>query len=216
MPTEKAAIAEVLQSLDHTKDDLWTDDGSPLVSEIQRLANDKTITRAQINDALPGFARKSSESIEEPADDGKDEFGDPVVVAAVEAVAVAKPQSSFEAAVELSPEADYERLRLIARGRVEDAEVAVAAAKVTISEAYQSLAAAEGRLTRALQLYSARYPAISAAANIKQHLASQQEALYERVTGNKAPPRAGSAMNPIDATMMDRKRDNGRNRQAVR
>src|SRR6266704_2800443 len=106
MPTEKAAIAEALQSLDHTDDNLWTDDGSPLVSEIQRLTNDKTITRAQINDAIPGFARKTKDSVaedEQPGDSGTD--FEPEVI-------VASPLTTAEAEdAPLSDEDEYDRLR---------------------------------------------------------------------------------------------------------
>lgn len=207
MPTEKAAIAEALQTLDHTKDDLWTDDGSPLVSEIQRLCNDPKITRAQINEALPGFARKGTDSVTEPVDDETDPPEAKVTVTeptAKNTTIVAPPEDEI-----LSDADDYERLRLIAKGRVTDAEIAVTEAKAKISDAQLGLRAAEGRLTRALTLYSARYPAISVAANIKQHLERQQEILRERITGSKFEPNA--AQNPVDATLMDRKRDNGRN-----
>lgn len=223
----KEALVEILNSLDHTKDDLWTDDGSPMVAEIQRIANDKTITRAQINDALPGFARKTTESIEEPADE-QDDFGDPVgIVPDIDPVtgAVRSPFDKAEMDTirervhalttqpvpdeELSPEADFERLRLIAKGRVEAAETAVTDAKAAVAEAQRGVTAAESRLTRALQLYASKYPPISAAANIKQHLARQQEILRERITGTKFEPNL--AQNPVDVTLMDRKRDNGRN-----
>src|ERR1019366_8202082 len=66
----KEAIKEILQALDHKNDALWTDDGSPLVSEIQRLANDKTITRGQISDASPGFVRKTKDSVTEDVQPG--------------------------------------------------------------------------------------------------------------------------------------------------
>lgn len=222
MPTSKEAIAEALQSLDHTKDDLWTDDGAPLVAVIQRMANDDKITRAQINDALPGFARKTKESVAEDQqpDDGKDEFGDPVsaqpapasdpVTGIIAKVSVTTPPAPEDAPnLELSAEEDYERLRGIAKSRVDAAEVGVIEAKNKIAEAQSGLRAAEDRLTRALNLYSAKYPPISVAANIKQHLQRQQEMLHERVTGQKMP--TGGGQNPIDMTLMDRKRDNGRN-----
>lgn len=204
MPTEKAAIAEALKSLDHTKDELWTDDGSPLVSEIQRLANDKTITRAQINDALPGFVRKSEASITEPEDDAED-------VNASSDETIIAPASEVQAAAdgEPSPEQSAERLRKIAYQRVLDAESGIADAKVALSAALRAVSDAEARHSRALTLYSSKYPPLSAAANIKQHLASQMEVQRQRVEGSRFVP--NTAANPVDATLQDRKRNNGRN-----
>lgn len=210
MPTfPKDAIKEILQSLDHTDDALWTDDGSPLVSEIQRLANDKTITRAQINDALPGFARKTDDSVAEEVqpDDEGDETGGIETQAGGPRVAPASEVQADD--VELTPEQEQQRLRAIAFQRVQDAEKAVYDAKDNVSKAYAAVTAAEQRHARALQLFSSKYPPLTSAANIKQHLARQQELVRERVTGSRFEPNV--AQNPIDATMTDRKRNNGRN-----
>jgi hypothetical protein len=211
MPTPKDAIKEALLSLDHKNDDLWTDDGSPLVSEIQRLANDKTITRAQINEALPGFARKTDDSIAEDEQPGdEDDIGGEtggINAASTETIAPASEVQADD--VELSPEQEHERLRALAFRRVQDAEAAVRDAKDNVSKALAAVTAAEQRHSRALVLFSAKYPPLTAAANIKQHLARQQEILRERVTGSRFEPNV--AQNPVDATMMDRKRNNGRN-----
>lgn len=204
MPTPKEAIAEVLLSLDHTKDELWTDDGSPLVSEIQRLANDKTITRAQINDAIPGFVRKaaSDDFIMEPEDDFPEE-----VEAKKTTIAPPVAEISVDDG-ELTPEQNAERLRKIAYQRVLDAEQGISDAKNDLGKAMRAVTDAEARHTRALNLYSAKYPPLSAAANIKQHLARQTELQRQRVEGARFV--ANSASNPVDATLMDRKRNNGR------
>lgn len=207
----KDAIKEILQSLDHTDDALWTDDGSPLVSEIQRLANDKTITRAQINEALPGFARKTDDSVAEEVqpDDEGDETSGIETQAGGPRVAPASEVQADDDDVELTLEQEQQRLRAIAFKRVQEAEQAVYEAKDNVSKAYAAVTAAEQRHARALQLFSAKYPPLTSAANIKQHLARQQELVRERVTGSRFEPNV--AQNPIDATMMDRKRNNGRN-----
>lgn len=214
MPTPKEAIKEVLLSLDHADHTLWTDDGSPLVTEIQRLANDKTITRAQINEALPGFARKTDESIAEdvqPAAEGDETGGiDPNPldeVASTDTIITDDPAAED---LSLSPEQDQERLRGLAFQRVQDAEVALFAAKDAVSDAHAVVVKAEQRHARALQLYAAKYPPLSASENIQRHIARQQEILRERVTGSRFEPNI--ALNPVDAKLMDRKRDNGRNK----
>jgi hypothetical protein len=203
MSTPKEAIAEALQSLDQTNDALWTDDGAPLVAEIQRLTNDKTITRAQINEALPGFARKQKDSVTE--DVQPDDEPDVIETAA---------QSEGQAPVD--PE-DFEdendedgRLRMIAHKRVLDAQKGIEDAKAAVSQAMKDVAAAEARHTRALQLFSAKYPPLTAAENIKQHLARQTEILRERVEGARFVPNV--PQNPLDAKLQNRHRDNGRNK----
>lgn len=211
MPFPKEAIKEILDGLDHTNDALWTDDGSPLVTEIQRLANDRTVTRAQINEASPGFARKTSDSITEevqPEDEAD-------VEAAVSEIIAAAPASEVQAGAgdePLSPEDEHLRLRALAQRRVADAEAAVTAAKDAVSDANRAVAQAEARHTRALQLFASKYPPLTAAEAIKVHLRSQQENLRERMTGSRFEPNV--AQNPVDATMMDRKRNNGRNGQS--
>jgi hypothetical protein len=203
MPFPKEAIAEILQTLDHTNDALWTDDGSPLVSEIQRLANDKTITRAQINDALPGFVRKSADSLTEEVQPEDELATDEVREITETAAAAASEEIAPEDDGFLTEEQETARVRAIAQKRVQEAERALVDAKEAVAEAYRAERAAEQRYDRALTQYNTKFPPISAADNIKQHLARQQEMLRERVTGI-------SSLNPLDAKMQDRKRDNGR------
>lgn len=205
--TPKAAIVEALQSLDHTDDKQWTDDGAPLVAKVAIICNDTTITRAQINDALPGFVRKTEESITEEVqpEDEIDDFNEPVSKDAETVAALMAPPDGEP----LSEEDEYARLRAIAQRRVDDAQTAVGAAKDKVSEAIREVGNAEQRHARALQLFSAKYPPLTSAANIKQHLERQQEILRERVTGSRFEPNV--AQNPVDETMMNRNRNNGRN-----
>lgn len=208
MPTfPKEAIKQILESLDHTNDALWTDDGSPMVAEIQRLANDKTITRGQINEALPGFARKTKESIAEEVQPDAENITDP---GPLDAAAATSDEDDFDF-TDLTPEQDQARLRAIALARVQDAELAVSDAKEAVADAQRRVVLAEQRHTRALILFSSKFPAMSASENIQQHLARQQEILREKVTGSRFEP--NTPQNPIDMRLMDRKRDNGRNKQ---
>lgn len=204
MPFPKEAIKEILQSLDHANDALWTDDGAPLVAEVQRLGNDLTITRAQINEAFPGFARKTSDSVaedEQPDDEALLAEGSGGIDPELKnTTIVAAPAED----VLLSPELEQERLRQIAYKRVLEAEQAITDARDGVSKAYDVVAQAEKRHTRALLLFSSKYPPLTAAANIKLHLARQQEILREKVTGSRfeQPP----SMSPIEARLMGRKR----------
>lgn len=172
MSTDKAAITEILQSLDHTNDKSWTDDGSPLVTEIQRLANDKTITRAQINDALPGFARNSG--------------GGSATVTTGDETGVAPPleaqatDDGFDVKVEPDTNGPGQPLteaevKEVLNRRVRDAEQAIVDARRNLSDAQQHMFNMEKRLTRAMTDRSRRFPPITEAANIKEHLARQME-----------------------------------------
>jgi hypothetical protein len=197
MTTPKAAISEALDQLDQKNDALWTDDGSPIVAEVQRLCNDKSITRAQINDASPGFARKMvslDEKTQEP----------------VAAIVATDPGPLDDDLEDLVGEDEQPR-EMLAR-HVREAELAIQEAKKALAEAHRHVVNCERIHSKKLMLYNSKFPPISAAQNIKDHLARQQEILYERVTGEKMP--SAILQNPIDATMSDRKRSNGRNRPA--
>jgi len=206
MPTDKTAIAEALETLDHKDDNLWTDDGAPKVEAVQRICNDTKITRAQINEALPGFQRKSTTAI--------DEQTQAPVETKVEAPVAAAPAPAEEGDVELDDILDgsgtEEDLRAIAQRSVDDAHEYVNEKRKARDQANRDVAQAEARLGRAMALFAAKFPPISAAANIKAHLAASQAALHERVTGQPIAQKA----NPIDHVLQDRKRDNGRNRLA--
>lgn len=198
MPITKEAIAEVLNSLDHTNDAIWTDDGSPLVSEVQRLANDKTITRAQINDALPGFARKIADATaneDEPATGGEPEL-------APKSTVNTAPGAPFDDRME--PEVNgageplsEDQVRAILTRRIRDAEQALTDARMRTSESRQEERKCEQRLARAHADHQRHYPAITAAENIKQHLESQQRQLRERVTGVGS----GGGISQVDQAM---------------
>jgi hypothetical protein len=209
---DKEALAQVLKSFDQSNDALWTDDGSPLMAEVQRRANDKTITRAQVNDAIPGFARKLSakDFVEEPPDeiDGEThDAGDETGGDLSEPVMAAVINSDDDGEDDIFSPEGRERIKAIAQKRVLDAELALTAAQTSTVEARRAEYRAEQRLTKRKQELIANFPPISAAENIKQHLARQQEVLMEQVTGGGFKPNV--AANPIDQRLMDRKRNNG-------
>src|SRR5271156_6643845 len=55
--TSKETIQDILSKLDITDDVNWTEDGAPALDVVQKLADDETLTRDDINDAEPGFVR---------------------------------------------------------------------------------------------------------------------------------------------------------------
>jgi hypothetical protein len=210
---DKEALKQVLKSLDQANDALWTDDGSPLISEVQRLANDKTITRVQINDAIPGFARKPTKGfVEEPPDETGDEISlDPLVAAQVDPNPAPVQDEEDD---DIFSSAEREDVKAIAQRRVLEAELALTEAKARTVEAYRAERAAELRFTKTKNLYNTKFPPMSAAENIKQHIARQQEVLRDRVlnAGGFVP---NIAANPIDQRLMDRggRSSGGRNQR---
>ncbi len=171
MPTSKEAIAEVLKSFDHTTDDIWTDDGAPLVSEVARLTNDKAITRAQINEALPGFARKTSETIDENTQ---------APVAKNVTITLPPQELEDQGANDPTSQLSTDDIRAILTRRVRDAEQGLVDARNAAASARQAETAAEQRLSRAILNHQRRFPPISVAENIKAHLAAQGRLAMER------------------------------------
>lgn len=180
MTTPKAAIQEILAKLDLADDTNWTDDGSPSLSVIQKLANDPSITRAQISDANPGFIRVS-------AAEAAKTYGETGGAAPKASKAVA-PAADDEPLSE-------ERMREILTRRVTDAELHLTAAQARVSEAQAEVVQCQKRLERAHQDHNRRFPRITAAANIKAHLASQIRQAEER-----------AGVSALDSRIMNRKR----------
>lgn len=198
MATEQQALVEALNTLDHKDDAQWTDDGSPRVDVIQKICNDVTVTRAQINAALPGFQRKSKETIDEETQ--KPEVKTTTMPPALKA-------DADDDLDDLDTNLTDDELKAIAKQRVDDAETALTAAKGEVAEAQRKVGRLEMRHDRALKQFHAKFPPLSQEENIQLHIAAQQRALYERVTGKAAPV---AVLNPLDQRMQDRKRDNGR------
>jgi hypothetical protein len=195
MPTPKAAIKEALLQLDQKNDALWTDDGSPLVAEVQRLCNDDKLTRAQINDAFPGFVRKMV-SLDE-------DTGKPVSALSP------KPEGTVPDE-ELEDMLDVEETakEILAR-HVSDAAQAVVDAKQALADAHRNVVNCERIHSKKLFNYNAKFPPLSAAENIQNHLQRQKEIMREKIDGVRpADPRLW----PIDTAMQDPHRANGRNR----
>lgn len=179
MPTPKEALAEILTAMDTKNDALWTDDGSPLVLEVQRLANDKTVTRAQINDALPGFNREAKKTELAPASD--------VQVGGEDAPETAPEASNIEALTK-------EDKRNILQRRVRDAEEALTAQRKVTSESRAEEIRCERRLARAHADQARYFPPVTVADNIKAHLETQGRLAMERAGLGAGPSQVDLSM----------------------
>lgn len=186
MPVTNEVVKEVLQSLDHKNDTIWTEDGAPLVGEIQRLTNDKTITRAQINDALPGFHRVLAVAVDDEAgNEPTESIGtDPNADITVKDTAPLGPDGfdpRIEPEVKGSGEPmSEEEVRAILLRRIRDAEQNIADCRTRLNDANHALQQGELRLNRTHADYQRKYPPITAAANIQSHLEAQGRLTMER------------------------------------
>lgn len=168
----KTEILEALQKLDPTDDTHWTDDGAPRMDALQNLTDDKTLTRAQVNDAAPQFSRPKA---------GEEPGVAPPIQAASEG-----NNGLFDDGMD--PEVDgpgeqltEDQVRAILARRIRDSEAALQASRAATNEARAEERRAEQRVTRATADFQRRFPPISQAENIKQHLASQQQRLMDEV-----------------------------------
>lgn len=179
MTTPKETIREILDVLDITDDTNWTDDGAPALDVLQKLANDETITREQVNDANPGFVRQ---------------------------VAGDKPKAAKSAQPKVKSIVDRkfsdDEMREILNRRVRDAEDSLLAAQKAQSEATMEVARCTQRLARAHVDHEAQFPKITPAQNIKAHLAAQikQSQLRAGIVA-EAPVDPASLRPQIDITM---------------
>jgi hypothetical protein len=165
MTTPKKAIAEILATFKNSDETLWTEDGSPALEAVQKLAEDDTITRAQIDEAIPGFVRVK------PGDLLAKNTTPPVE--AKNTRVAAEPHDDTD-------DFSTEQTREILDRRVRDAEANLLAAQRAVTEAHQDVVRCEKRLARAHDDHKRQFPPITPAANIKAHLQAQIDLSRER------------------------------------
>jgi hypothetical protein len=180
MATTKDDILEALSQLDPNDDTQWTDDGGPRMDVLQKFTNDKTLTRANVNEAAPQFSRTS-------AQDG----GSGVGGVSDDVLEAAAPSEDFDPAEEpevngLGEPLTQEQVKTVLERRVQVAENALTAARAALSEAHKEVLRAEQRSTRAILDLQRQFPPVSASEAIHAHIASQQKRLLEQVTGQGA------------------------------
>lgn len=178
MTATKDELISALRELDTTNDANWTDDGSPRVDVLRGLLNDATVTRAQINEALPGFSRKGDATPEAdlaaqtatggaPDDQPLDaDTEDMVLQDAVEELDLNDPTRDQPL--------DREQVRVLMKKRIDDASQEIVEAQLSIRNANAHLIAVQKRHSRLIGDFNRRFPPLSAAENIKQHLAAHQ------------------------------------------
>jgi hypothetical protein len=161
MTTPKETIQDIISKLDITEDANWTEDGAPALDIVQKLANDATITRDDINSADPGFVRHVGEAAA-PAAGSPNKAAGPRV----------KPPRAAATPITEHKFTDEEMREILDR-RVSEAEEKLMEAQKAASEATQEVARCQSRLSRAHSDHSRQFPPVTPAQAIKDHLASQ-------------------------------------------
>jgi hypothetical protein len=159
----KETINAALAQLDHDNPDHWTDDGLPRTTVVQKLADNPTLRRADIHDALPGFVRKVAVTEPTPAPPAAAVDAGPTTLDAGEEESD-KPR--------LPTEAEY---RAMLDQDVRDAEFALVENNKDLAACHARVQPLRLAIEKAKQARTAAFPPLTVAQNIKMHLASEQQ-----------------------------------------
>jgi hypothetical protein len=170
----KDKILAALAQLDPNNDSHWNTDGLPNTGTIQRIANDQTIKRGDLQNARPGFDRDTARAEAAPTGDLEAPAA-PGLSSAVKAEAVATVAEDQE--VEISDD----QLRAVLSKRVKTAEQKIEQGHQMAHDAVllQRTGLEESNAARRdLHKY---FPPITEAENIKAHLVAENAARAARV-----------------------------------
>lgn len=196
--TDNSKVLDALAKLDKTNDANWTDDGLPVVKQVQELSGESGLTRSLLNEIAPGFSRFPAAAVKPPSDETG---GAPPAIAGHPMVSDA---DDFDPRIEPEINGPGEQLsedqvRAILTRRISDAEIRLERARAAVNEANAEQRRAESRVQRAIADSQRRFPPISAAANIKAHLKAQQDRLIAEVA-----ERGGGGVGQLDQAMQKR------------
>lgn len=174
----KEQIVAALNTLDVTKDENWTDDGSPRMDVLKKVLDDANLSRATVNDAAPGFNRTKDTT---PAADAAAQVatGAPQGETSGDADSEDTPLTELAADLDLDDPTrdkplDREELRALMKSRIETAAEEIVDRQKDIRDANAALIKAQARHSRLVADINRRFPPLSAASNIKRHLAAHQ------------------------------------------
>lgn len=185
----KEALIAVLDQLDRKNDQHWTDDGSPRISVVRELAKDDTITRALINETVPGFARVQVDPAAQSQVNTAPEGEPPDDADAEDQLLNVRGSLDFDPSQE--PEVNgsgkplsEDEVRIILTRRVADAEAHVTACQLAVRDAQAGVVKAQAAAMRTKLDLNRRFPPLTPEANIKAHLKAHGERLEASVAQN--------------------------------
>ncbi len=179
--TKAHKIRAALAQLDRANDSHWTDDGLPTESAVREFANDKTISRKEIQDASPGFQRVPVEAKADPL------TGQPEAEPAAGITDIGDPAKNTG---ELMSE---DEVRDILQGGVKAAQDELVAAQQNVRDANARVVKAVAELQKARDEYSRAYPPMSPAQNAKEYIASE---MAQRAAAHAAQHGYGNGVAP--------------------
>lgn len=199
MTATKEEIITALQSLDTTVDTNWTDDGSPRMDVLTAKLG-KDLTRKLVNEALPGFNRTPAPAGEAPPSQE-----------AIEVHSIMAPPDDYAPDTEDTPISELaadldlddptqdqpltrEQLRELMKARLNSAVDEITDCQRGIRDANAALIAAQKRHSRLTADYNRRFPPLTAASNIKRHLAAHQAMRAEAVEDGQGSSQIDRAM----------------------
>ena len=177
----KDKILAALAKLDPNDDSHWNTDGLPNTGTIQRIANDQTIKRGDLQSARPGFdrdaARAEAAAAAAPAD--FEEAPEATAASGLTPAAKAEAVATVAAGEEVEITDDQLRAMLAKRVKIAEAKIEEGRAMVREGTIMQQKGLEESNAARRdLHKY---FPPMTQAENIKAHLAAENEARAARV-----------------------------------
>jgi len=162
-------IRNALAQLDPNNNEHWTDENLPRTAVVQRIVNDQTVKRGDIQAANPNFVRPQvGDPLGDPLGDpvemtGPDVNGKPADVAPA-AASPAQEQG------ELMTEAEVKQVLL---DRVNAAQMVLNTAQAKIREGHREEAESHKALNAAIADFKRQFPPLTPAQNIKAHIAGE-------------------------------------------
>lgn len=177
----KDKILSVLAKLDPNDDSHWNTDGLPNTGTVQRIAADQTIKRGDIQNARPGFDRDAARAeVKGPAD-----FEDVPAASVADGGTTLAPAAKAEAVAAVAASEEIEitdaQLREVLVKRVKTAEAKIEQGRAMVRDGTVMQNTGFDELKVAQRDFHKYFPPMTAAQNIKAHLAAENEARAERV-----------------------------------
>jgi hypothetical protein len=183
-------ILAALARLDPADNGHWNSDGLPNTGTVQRLANDQTIKRSDIQTAKPGFDRAAAVAA-------------PVEKAVAPTTAAPEPKPGLDSAtkaeaVEAVAEVEISdaQLNAMLKKRVADAEAMIETGRAMVRDGTVMQENGLNAVNAARRDLHKYFPPMTAAENIKNHLRAETALRAARVQQTGAPSHLDALRRP--------------------
>jgi len=160
-------IKLALGQLDHANPEHWTDDGLPRTGVVQKLANDPTIKRVDINNASPGFTRNDGKT---SADTAKAS-----ATTSAEGSGGASAENADGGTTLGDVEMSEDEVKQVLDGRINECQADLDNARQMIADGRKLETDSIKALAAARRDRASRFPPMTVTQNIKQYLNAEGE-----------------------------------------